>query len=347
VTGEQLHPYDIVIGTGGLGTGTSLALEGNHTLGREESRTVRMLDVQDRCKLHIITHYIARLAPASLRVVPVGRVGNDAMGHSVVAELAAEGMDVTHVGVDESRPTLHSVCFGYPDGDGGNLTVGDSASSAVTSADIESAEALFAEHAGRGIALSAPEVTLDARVALLRSATRHGFLRFASFLSGEIRQAAADGVLDLVDVLSINIDEAAALSDHSAPADPQRAVDRACTDLRHANPNLRFCITAGRAGSWVWDGDTLHHQEPVTVEASNTAGAGDAHLGGLILGSAAGLDLVTANEVATALSALSVTSADTINTEIDHDLLARFARRRGLSGTDYLGTVVDGGAVAR
>lgn len=321
------HPYDVVIGTGGLGTGTTLALEGDHTLGREESRAVRMVDVQDRCKLHIILHYVARFADPKVRVVPLGSVGDDAAGRAVLAELAAEGMDVSHVAIDRSHPTLSSICFSYPNGEGGNLTLVDSASAAVGPKDVEVLAPTFTAHAGRGIVLAAPEVPVPARRALLEAATTHGFLRFASFLSGEIREAYTGGVLDLVDVLSINIDEASALlgiAEGRRPEDPVAIVERAAALLLTAHEGIRFCITAGRFGSWVWDGRDLHHREPFSVVAKNTAGAGDAHLAGLILGALGGLDLVTANERATALSALSVTSVDTINTEVDRENWLRF-----------------------
>ena len=42
------------------------ALDGNHTLGREESRSGHFLDRRDYCKLHIVSHYVCRLlGPAS------------------------------------------------------------------------------------------------------------------------------------------------------------------------------------------------------------------------------------------------------------------------------------------
>ena len=47
-----------MIGTGGVGSGSFFALDGNQTLGREESRGGRFLDCQDYCKLHIISHYV-------------------------------------------------------------------------------------------------------------------------------------------------------------------------------------------------------------------------------------------------------------------------------------------------
>lgn len=327
MSGVHTRRCDIVIGTGGLGTGTALALEGDHTLGREESRAVRLVDTKDRCKLHIILHYVARLADRHVRVVPVGRVGDDAAGRTVLAELISEGMDVTHVTRDHTRPTLSSVCFSYPNGDGGNLTLTDTASSVVGPMDVEATSSLFEGHADRGIVLAAPEVPLAARMALLEAATRHGFSRFASFLSGEIREAHASGVLKLVDVLAINIDEAATLigaEGTERQAEPAAIVAKMVEMLVDSHPGLTFCVTAGRNGSWVWDGRALHHQPAVVVAAKNTAGAGDSHLAGLILGTIAGFDLVAANERATALSALSVTSQDTINTDVVREGLGLF-----------------------
>ena len=57
--------YRAMIGTGGIGSGMFFALDGDHTLGREESRSGRFLDRRDYCKLHIIAHYVkALLGPA-------------------------------------------------------------------------------------------------------------------------------------------------------------------------------------------------------------------------------------------------------------------------------------------
>ena len=51
-------PFNQLIGVGGLGTGIFFELEGDHTLGRNESRPGRLLDVKDYCKLHIVIHSV-------------------------------------------------------------------------------------------------------------------------------------------------------------------------------------------------------------------------------------------------------------------------------------------------
>ena len=46
---------------GGIGSGMFFRLNGDATLGREESRSGYFLDRNDYCKLHIITHYVKAL----------------------------------------------------------------------------------------------------------------------------------------------------------------------------------------------------------------------------------------------------------------------------------------------
>ncbi|HHN46100.1 MAG TPA: hypothetical protein ENN09_01545, partial [Planctomycetes bacterium] len=95
------HPdgrrYDLMTGVGGIGSGIFFRLEGSHTLGRNESRPAKLLDARDYCKLHIIAHYAAVLAgagaPDGMRVLPVGKVGDDDAGRRLVAEMRAAGMD--------------------------------------------------------------------------------------------------------------------------------------------------------------------------------------------------------------------------------------------------------------
>ena len=325
--------YDVLVGTGGLGTGMFVQLVGDHTLGREESRSAALLEQRDRCKLHIITHYVKTFLGPGFRLVPVGAVGQDEPGRTVLAELGQLGYETDHVEVMPDRPTLFSVCFTYPNGDGGNITLDGTASGCVTAADVDRALPVFEQHAGRGIALAAPEVPLAARRRLLELATAHGFLRAASFLSGEIDAARKDGLLDLVDVLSVNIDEAAAAAGmaYDAASQPEEIVDAAIDRLRADNPGMQIVVTAGGRGSWVWDGRELTHTRPFAVPVVNTAGAGDSHLGGLLIGLSAGLDLPAANAFATLVSAQKVTCVHTINPDVDLASTIEFARAHGAS----------------
>lgn len=318
--------YDALIGTGGIGSGVFFALDGNHTLGREESRSGRFVKRRDYCKLHITAHYVAVLTGEDFATIPIGMVGDDDVGQQLLREMESAGLDLRHVAVATGEQTLYGFCFLYPDGSGGNMTVNDSASARVDPAFIQQAETDFAAFDGRGIALAMPEVPLAARMALLDLGTRYHFLRCASFLSVEMAEVCQKKLLDKVDLLAINLDEAMALAGLSGNPPVESVVDAVVAMLQRDYPaTIQLSITAGSRGSWAWDGQNLTHVPAFSVPVANTAGAGDAHFAGIMVGLAAGLHLAEAQELGTLVAALSVTSPDTINFAADRHSLAALA----------------------
>ena len=320
-----LRRFEALIGTGGIGSGMFVALSGNHTLGREESRGARIVDRRDYCKLHIIAHYVAVLMGRSFKVTPVGRVGSDAAGGRVVAEMSSAGMDLRHVHALDGEQTLYSICFLYPDGSGGNITTEDSACSRVDEAAVREAEPELREFGGRAMVLAAPEVPLAARRELLDLASRHGAFRAASFTSGEIQGARQSGMLGVIDYLAINIHEAAALASEAADASTGGIVEAAIASAKSCRSEMMVSITAGREGSWLWDGRELQHRPAFPVEVASTAGAGDAFVAGILSGIAAGLDPMEAHDLASLVAAYSVTSPHTIHPSLDREALREFA----------------------
>ena len=322
---DQLR-YLALIGVGGIGSGSFFVLKGNETLGREESRAGRFLDRRDYCKLHIIAHYVAVLLGERFVTIPVGRVGEDPVGRQMLEEMASVGMDIRYVKRMPGVQTLYSMCFLYPDGSGGNLTTDDSASSHVEEADVGLAEQEFVRFQGRGIALSAPEVPLEARVVLLRTATQHGFFRAASFTTDDISSVLGCGLLRHVDLLAVNRDEAAAAAGLPAEgSDVKDIINVAIERFRQENPAIRLSITAGKSGNWSWDGSVLRHLPTLSVPVESTAGAGDAHLAGILAGLALDLELAEAQQLATLLAAFSVTSPHTIHPDAGRAALRQLA----------------------
>jgi len=320
--------YDIVVGTGGLGTGIMLALEGNRTLGREESRPAQLLDRRDYCKLHIVSHYVQRLLGPRAPVVPVGKVGDDEAGRFVLAEMRAAGLDTSFVATSPC-PTLFSVCFLYPDGDGGNLTTSTSASAEVTAADVEAVQELFRRHRGRGVALALPEVPLQARIALLGLATEHHWLRVAAVVPDEVEALRNSGALAQLDLLALNVEEAAAFGRTSPDAPVHDVVDAVVDELGAVGCTAGLVVTAGGRGSWSWEAGRLVHAPAVDGGGGvvSTAGAGDAHLSGLVVGLVAGVDLATANAFAALVSGLKVRSPHTIDPDLDVAAVVGLAAR--------------------
>jgi sugar/nucleoside kinase (ribokinase family) len=316
----------LIVGTGGIGSGMFFALRGDHTLGREESRAATLLDRHDAAKLHIVLHYVRTLLGAGADVVPVGMVGDDPPGRDAVRRMADAGLDVSAVDVS-ARPTLFSVCFQYPDGTGGNITTANSASDDVSPELVRAAWARRVHSGQNGIAVALPEVPLAARAELLRLATGAGFRRVATFVSAEIE--AAVPLLGMVDLLAVNLDEAAALAPVTRHRDAAATATAAIGRATAANPGLHLVVTAGRHGSWAWDGRDLTHAPAPAVTAVNTAGAGDAHLAGLVVATARGLPLAAANRYAALVSGRSVTSPHTIDTALTADLIRADARAAG------------------
>jgi ribokinase len=321
--------YRAMIGVGGIGSGRFFALNSDHMLGREESRSGHFLDRRDYCKLHIISHYVKTLLGTGFETIPVGKIGDDEEGKRLLKEMKEAGLDTRYVERSEGDQTLFSFCLVYPDGSGGNLTTADSACSKVDPGFVLEAESEFVRLVGRGIALAVPEVPMAARNELLELGTRYRFFRVASLTSEEASGTMAAGILRHTDLLAINLDEAASLARLRGDLSPLAVVKAVVRKLCSVKADILISVTAGRIGSWSWDGTSLVHIPPFPAEVISTAGAGDAHLSGIIVGLAVGLPLSQAHQLGTLVAALSVTSPHTIDKRIDRrSLLAHAIKTR-------------------
>jgi sugar/nucleoside kinase (ribokinase family) len=325
---QQLK-YTGLIGTGGIGSGKFFQLNGEHTLGREESRSGHFLDIQDYCKQHIILHYVKVLLGEPFNVIPIGKVGEDDTGYRLYHEMKATGFSMDHVQKRPDASTLFSFCFYYPDGSGGNLTTDNSASAQVSVEDIAKATQEIKALGKKGIVMAAPEVPLTSRQALLALGREHGLFCAASFTSEELKQMDLS-ILGGVDLLAINIDEARALARKDETTRDVAVVEHVIAKLLGHHDRMLISVTGGRAGSWCWDGARLHHVPCLSVEVRSTAGAGDAFFSGLLCGLALNLPLPEAQCLATLLAGMSVTSPHTIHKGIDRVSLRTFAAATGL-----------------
>jgi ribokinase len=329
--------YDGIVGTGGIGSGKFFVLNGDHTLGREESRSGHFLDISDYCKQHIILHYTKVLLGPSFEVIPVGKIGNDDTGQILLNEMHDTGFEMRCVERDPDVSTLFSFCFYYPDGSGGNLTTDNSASSKVDAGYIDRAIPDLTRLGSRGIIMAAPEVPFAARKRLIDLGKQYGLFCSASFTTGEIAEALNSHIIEKIDLLAINSDEAEAVAGIKAdPENPDAVVRMAVQKLLEINKEIKISITAGRDGSWCWDGDSLNFFPSVKAEAVSTAGAGDAFFSGLISGLALGLPLVEAQQLASLVAGLSVCSPHTIHKGLDRVSLNRFLFSSGMTFSETI-----------
>lgn len=316
-----------VTGTGGIGNGKFFVMNGNHTLGREESRGGRFLNVRDYCKQHIILYYISKLMGQEFHVIPTGCLGDDDSGRMLYDEMKADGFVMKWIEKVTGAPTLFSFCFFYPDGSGGNLTTDDSASSMVDEPLIEKAEGGIRALGSEGMVMAAPEVPLEARKRLLELGKKYGSFCSASFTTREMEFALSPGFISNIDLISMNMDEAGACAGIKAEGNKEEDIVRSSVEkLQSLNSSVNIAITAGKNGSWCWDAHNLTWFPAIKTTAAGTSGAGDAFLAGLLCGVATGLDIPGAQQLAALVAGFSVTSPHSINKEINRHRLAAFMR---------------------
>ena len=331
--------YEGIIGTGGIGTGNFFQLNGNHTLGREESRSGFFLDVKDYCKQHIILHYVKVLLGDVFPVIPVGRVGDDTYGNAMINEMREAGFMMDYVEKIKNISTLFSFCFYYPDGNGGNLTTDNSASSLVDNAAIDTVTDEIKKLKTKGMIMAAPEVPFETRKYLIELGKKNGLFCTASFTTEEIPVAIQSGILSKIDLLAINVDEAAAVTGMSwEEHDVVPLIHQAVQKILTYNEDMLVSITAGKRGSWCWTGQGLIHFPAIETTVKSTAGAGDSFFAGLLCGKALGLSIAESQQLATLIAGLKVQSPHTINKEVDRKSLESFMKNSGLQ---FSGTIIN------
>jgi sugar/nucleoside kinase (ribokinase family) len=341
---DSRSPFRQLIGIGGVGTGVFFKLAGDHTLGRNESRSGELLDVRDYCKLHIVIHYVAKLLGAAVQgsrfeVVPLAKIGDDAAGRSVLREMQDAGITTRFIETLRGKPTLFSVCFQYPDGAGGNITTSNSAAAELCNADVGRLREQFTRDPKRTVALSVPEVPLSVRFHFLEAATAAGSFRAASFVAGEIADAKQMRMFQLLDLLALNESEAAELLGSKYSDDAQSFVDKCVSFVNDCCPGMRLIVSLGARGVLGFAGEWWKHYPAPRVPVSSTAGAGDALFGGVIAGLAAGIPflspgpsgksaqdepLQSALQLGVMLGTYSITSPHTIHPSACLDTLLSF-----------------------
>jgi sugar/nucleoside kinase (ribokinase family) len=109
---------------------------------------------------------------------------------------------------------------------------------------------------------------------------------------------------------------------------------------------MRLVVTAGARGSFAFDGCGWTHAPTLPVRVVSSAGAGDALLGGVLAGLAAGLPfaantahratlaarpLASALDLGALVAAFKVTSPHTIPPDLSLDAVLDFAREHGVA----------------
>ncbi len=234
-----------------------------------------------------------------------GRVGEDAFGARLKAELAQSGVDVSRV--EESRAeTGAAIILVLPSGEN-VIVISPGANGTVTA---EDATAALSEGRPGDILLCQLEVPIEATLQALRTAREHQMI---GMLDPAPAKAIPKQALPLVSILVPNQTEAASLlgrDEHdSESAETARGL---ALELRQHGPEV-VILKMGRQGCLVAAGEEVTAVAGHSVEAVDTTAAGDTFSGGLAAELSRGADLEAAVRFANAAAALCVTKPGAMN----------------------------------
>jgi ribokinase len=227
-------------------------------------------------------------------VTMIGAVGADPFGETILASLAAEGIDARFVRRLDGEGTGVAVPIVFDDGSNliyalprANLALGPDDVEAARDA-IAAADALLAQF----------EVAPAATLAALRLARELGV---TTILNPAPVAPHPPGVYPLSDILVPNEIEAAAISGlpEASPADQAAAL--------RAKGAGSVIVTLGERGALLLDDAAPLHVPAPAVEAIDTVGAGDAFCGALAVRLALGDGLAAAVRYACHAGALACT----------------------------------------
>jgi 2-dehydro-3-deoxygluconokinase len=225
----------------------------------------------------------AGVAALGLAARWIGRVGDDAFGRAVLAELGALGVDCSLAVVDRERPT--GLMFkGAVDGEACEILYArrGSAGSRLSPTDLDAAS--FA--GARALHLTGITACLSASAAAateraLELAREVG--AWCSFdtnlrpqLSRDDPRARVRGLVSRADVCFAGVRDAELLTG-------AETIEEAAAGLAGLGPST-VVVTQGSRGAVAWSEDELLHAEPAAVVPVDPVGAGDAFAAGFLGG---------------------------------------------------------------
>ena len=271
---------------------------------------------------------LARLGHA---VAYLGRVGADGFGTAIVRALRGEGVDVSHLAIDDAART--GVMFRERRALGAMDVVyhrAGSAGSRVTAQDVDRAVDDGVFDGARWVHLTGitPALSDTAREATSRAleAGRHAGTTISLDINLRRRlwsdEKAAPVIRDLasqVDVVLGSPDELALVAD----LDPDASPDRLAAAVVALGPGT-VVAKLGRDGALGLEGKAPVMEPGIVVDqVVDPVGAGDAFCAGFIAGRLDGVDLPTALRMGNACGALAVAASGDQSGLPDRDELAR------------------------
>lgn len=259
-------------------------------------------------------------AKLGARVTMVTKLGRDVFGEDTLTNYRAHGVDTTFVLFDDARSSGMAMIFVDDHAQncivivpGANATLGPDDVRAAARA-IRAADALVCQ-------LETPLETTLAALRLARATNVRTILNPAPAMP------LPDEVLTLTDICIPNEIEIEMLTGVSVTSLTEG--ERAARALL-ARGVRTVIVTLGERGALLVTNDTVEHVAPITVNAVDPTGAGDAFIGSLAVFLGEGMVLRDAVRRANAIAALSVTKPGTQTSFPNRDEADAFCRQQGL-----------------
>ncbi|MCR4424946.1 MAG: ribokinase [Firmicutes bacterium] len=199
----------------------------------------------------------------------IGRVGRDAYGEMLLANLCADGADVSHVVLDSSAPT--GMAFITVDTAGANtIVVYPGANAHCSEEDVDACRSLISGARVLIAQLEIPVETVEYAFELARASS------VMTILNPAPARKLPAALLASTDLLIPNEVEAGLLSGMPV-SDPDSAL-RAAAHLREQGP-ARVVITLGSKGAIYAGPEGTIHGHAFRVQAVDSTAAGDAFIG--------------------------------------------------------------------
>jgi ribokinase len=228
------------------------------------------------------------------QVTMIAKVGHDLFGEQMLANLKREGIDTTHVRVDETRPSGSAAIV--VDDDAQNcIIVIPGANDALMPSDVRAAAEPIRT---ADVLLCQLEIPLDTCVEAFRIARAAGV---RTILNPAPVKHLPPGLLHLTDLCVPNETEV-----ESITGQPMRHLNEARAAAKAIGVPL-LIVTRGSQGAFVVDGEAVENIPAQVVAAVDPTGAGDAFIGSLAWYWAQGAPLVEAARFANHVAAISVT----------------------------------------
>jgi len=231
------------------------------------------------------------------RVTMVGRVGRDTFGETLVAGLTANGVDISHVGVDSDAAS--GVALIIVDDSGQNsIVVTPGANMRLAPTDVDGAREALAE---ADVLLAQLECPLETVIRGAQLAQRIGI---TVILNPAPAQPVPQELLDNVDVLVPNESEAELLT--GLPVRDLSDCEKAASALLARGVGV-VILTLGSRGAFLAQPGMTEYFPAHTITPVDTTAAGDAFVGGFAVAFAEGRALREAVRWGNACGALAAT----------------------------------------